>query len=74
MFFYDKFLSPLTDERTPETIIRTLARLNNLTPGDFKVVRDKHSFLERGRVTHDFLMEALEAESMTKPNHRNIGF
>ena len=74
MFFYEKFLSPLTDERTPETIKRTLAKMNNLTPGDFKVVRDKHSFLEKGRVTHDLLMEALESESMTKPNHRNIGF
>lgn len=74
MFFYEKFLSPLTDERTPESIKRTLTRMNNLTPGDFKVVRDKHSFLERDRVTHDFLMEALEAECMTKPNHRNIGF
>jgi AAA+ superfamily predicted ATPase len=74
MFFYEKFLSPLTDERTPETIKRTLARMNNLTPGDFKVVRDKHSFLERESVTHEILMETLKAECMTKPNHRNIGF
>lgn len=74
MFFYEKFLSPLTDERIPETIKSTLATMNNLTPGDFKVVRDKHSFLERGKVTHNFLIEALEAESVTKPNHRNIGF
>jgi transitional endoplasmic reticulum ATPase len=74
MFFYEKFLSPLTDEMAPETIKRTFARMNNLTPGDFKVVRDKHSFLERESVTNKILMEALEAESMTKPNHRNIGF
>ena len=74
LFFYEKFLSSLTDQSIPETTKRTLSRMNNLTPGDFKVVRDKHSFLESGSVTHEILIEALEAESIIKPNYRNIGF
>ena len=72
--FYKMFLSPLTDERIPESITSMLGRMNNLTPGDFKVARDKNSFMDRGRITHKILLEALEAESLIKQNHRSIGF
>jgi SpoVK/Ycf46/Vps4 family AAA+-type ATPase len=72
--FYDRFLSPLTNEALPDTAMRTLVRLNNLTPGDFKVVREKHRFTEQGTVTHEQLLDALAAESRTKLKRRPIGF
>lgn len=72
--FYKMFLAPLTDESLSETTTKPLDMMINLTPGDFKVVRDKYRFMDRRKVNHEILLKSLEAESLIKPNHRNIGF
>lgn len=74
MIFYNMFLAPLADGKLTETVTNMIGRMNNLTPGDFKVVRDKHSFMNRDRITHEMLLEAMGTESRMKSTHRNIGF
>ena len=54
-----------------------IKRLVNLTPGDFKVVRDRYVFYPPNEINHKILIEALEAEADLKNIHSNeksIGF
>ncbi|WP_045213461.1 AAA family ATPase [Desulfonatronovibrio magnus] len=63
--FYRKFLSPLCDDKMlPEHLTR-LGRLTNLTPGDFKNIRDIH-IMRSNTVNHKSLLAALEQESRLK--------
>ena len=74
--FYRNFLTPLCkDEIMPEYLAR-LVRLTNLTPGDFKNIRDVHAMKDQ-KIHHPMLLAALEEESRIKDNHsgRNpVGF
>ncbi len=43
-----------------------LGALDNLTPGDFRVVRDRYHIAPSESVTHDMMVQALEEESRIK--------
>ena len=69
LVFYEKILASLTttslDQRTKERLIK----LTGLTPGDFKVVKDRYSLLPPEKVTPKDLVEALRAELHAKDAH-----
>ena len=57
--------------------LNALKGMSDLSPGDFKVVRDRYSFYPREAVNHRALVRALQAEAKTKKVHRGekeIGF
>jgi SpoVK/Ycf46/Vps4 family AAA+-type ATPase len=75
--FYDLFLKGLTEHPLNTPLINKLKRIENLAPGDFKIVRDRHRFDPQAEITHQLLIEALEAEASLKSIHGNkksIGF
>ena len=75
--FYDLFLRELTEHPLNESLKKILERISYLTPGDFKVVRDRYLFHPQEEITHQLLMEELEAEASLKNIHDNkkpIGF
>jgi hypothetical protein len=52
--------------------------MNNLSPGDFKVVRDRYSLANEEGITHDDLIRALQdecrAKELNSPSIKIIGF
>jgi AAA+ superfamily predicted ATPase len=75
--FYRRMFAPFgTGELTPDAE-RRLLRIPDLTPGDFRTVRQGFHYLA-GDVTSAFLLDALERESATKrgsrPCNRIAGF
>jgi hypothetical protein len=40
--------------------------MNNLAPGDFKLVRDRYSFYPKSDIDHAVLIEALKNETKLK--------
>lgn len=73
--FYRKFLSPLCrDKMLPKHLTR-LGRLTNLTPGDFKNIRDIH-VMKSNMVNQTTLLAALEQESKLKEQQegKKVGF
>ncbi len=67
LLFYEKLLGPYTPQQMDDPEKRRLWAIPQLTPGDFKVVRNQH-FLDaaQGRLSHGELIGALEAESRVK--------
>jgi SpoVK/Ycf46/Vps4 family AAA+-type ATPase len=67
--FYGRFLTPMISADLTPAEIEALRRMDGLTPGDFKVVWQKHAFLPAAEITHDMLLNALTEEV----NGRRIG-
>lgn len=59
--------SPLSDED-----IRELKSINNLTPGDFAAVRDKHLFSNPYSITHKLLIHDLIEETKYKKAEKRV--
>ncbi|MCK5680646.1 ATP-binding protein, partial [bacterium] len=77
LIFYKKLLSPLTGYPLNEKMRKSLKSMKNLTPGDFKTVRDRMSFIPAKDITHQILLEALQEEVEVKKmneSRRIIGF
>jgi AAA+ superfamily predicted ATPase len=77
VIFYEKLLAGLIDAPLNQESRAVLKRIPNLTPGDFKTVRDRFSFCIREEIDHGMFLNALEDESHIKEIHRNsakIGF
>jgi len=75
--FYDLFLRELAETPLNTSLNKKLKNINNLAPGDFKVVRERYLFHPQEDITHRLLMDALEAEAYLKNIHGNrkpIGF
>jgi SpoVK/Ycf46/Vps4 family AAA+-type ATPase len=75
--FYDLFLGPLTNDPLNRATREELKQINNLTPGDFKVVRDRYSFYPQNQIDHDALIESLVQEAkfkMDAAQGKPIGF
>jgi hypothetical protein len=75
IIFYEKLISPLVSKSLDVSTTQALKRLSNLTPGDFKTVRDRFAF--RKDITHKDLVTALADESRLKASHagyKTIGF
>jgi len=68
--FFRRMFAPLdTGELTPDSE-RRLLRIPDLTPGDFRTVRQEFHYLDGG-VTHALLLDALERESAAKCGFRS---
>jgi transitional endoplasmic reticulum ATPase len=77
IIFYEKLISPLIHKSLDAFTTKTLKGLSGLTPGDFKVVRDRFAFRNKRDITHNILITALEGEARLKASHegvKNIGF
>jgi transitional endoplasmic reticulum ATPase len=66
VIFYRKLLSPLTSTLLNEAGKDMLENIGDLTPGDFRVVRDRFAISPPERVTHDMMVQALREESQIK--------
>ena len=75
--FYDKLLADLLSVPLNGKVREQLRQIENLTPGDFKTVRDNFLFCPTNELNHQLLLEALSEESRIKNIHkkkRTIGF
>jgi SpoVK/Ycf46/Vps4 family AAA+-type ATPase len=75
--FYEKLLAGLINTSLDKESRAALKSIPNLTPGDFKAVRDRFSFSPREELDHGMLIAALEDEGRIKEIHSNnakIGF
>lgn len=75
--FYRKLLCPLTRMPLDQSHEARLGALDNLTPGDFRVVRDRYHIAPSESVTHDMMVQALEEESRIKAmqeGRKHVGF
>ena len=66
--FYKRMLAPLVATPLVEENGNLLAGLGRLTPGDFKVVRQKYGFMPRESITHARLLAALACECEARRN------
>jgi len=77
LIFYERLISPLLGRTPDREIIRTLKALSSLTPGDFKLVRDRFVFKKKKDISHKAILDALKEEMKLKALHagtKNIGF
>jgi ATP-dependent 26S proteasome regulatory subunit len=75
--FYDLFLAPIANNRLHHANQDQIKQIVNLTPGDFKIVRDRYSFYPSENVNHNMLIEDLQKEAELKIQHqgnKQIGF
>lgn len=75
--FYRSFLAPLVRTRKDSSFEKSLKKIDNLAPGDFKSVRDRFKFKDTKSISHEALISALEKESSLKSKlfgTRRIGF
>jgi len=77
IIFYEMFLRPLAPAALSTKLNDRLEALKNLTPGDFKVVRNRYCFHRKEDISHQTLIEVLENEAKFKNIHKKdkaIGF
>lgn len=75
--FYERMLCPLAAKRATAEALEPLLHIRNLTPGDFKIVRDRYAFYPKSEVRHQDLVQGLKGESNLKEGigkQRTIGF
>jgi len=75
--FYKKLISPLIKSPLDVKNENRLRQIKDLSPGDFKTVRDRYSFHPSQGLKHETLVGALEEEAMVKKTHSGgnaIGF
>jgi AAA+ superfamily predicted ATPase len=75
--FYRRMLAPLAGKGDLAKALESIRLADNLAPGDFGIVRDRHMFYHRGSVSHQELAAALVQESRIKKiqqGGRSIGF
>ncbi|MBU4371783.1 MAG: AAA family ATPase, partial [Proteobacteria bacterium] len=66
VIFYKKMLSPLTEIPLNKEGEEMLENIGDLTPGDFRVVRDRFAIFPPERVTHVMMVQALREEAQIK--------
>jgi len=75
--FYEKLLSPLIKSPLDKENEDRLRGISDLSPGDFKTVRDRYAFHPKRGLKHQALVRGLEDEARVKKIHRggnSIGF
>ena len=70
--FYDLFLKSLSPDRLDAKSRGELQRIRKLTPGDFKLVRDRYSFYSKNKINHMLLINALKNEAELKTKNGNV--
>ncbi len=77
VILYKRLCSPLTVVPAPGSVEKELRNITDLTPGDFRIVRDRFVIYPPGEVTHEMLLKALREESQIKKiqaGRKQIGF
>lgn len=77
VIFYRKLLASLSTTPLNQDYENDLHDIGELTPGDFRVVRDRYAIMPKDRITPAAMIEALREESHMKKMHRGekpIGF
>jgi transitional endoplasmic reticulum ATPase len=74
--FFKRVLGELSGKELEASDVATLERIDNLTPGDFKVIRQKYSFMPKEKLTNSVLISSLQLEAASKNgvNTSRIGF
>ncbi|MFA6293340.1 MAG: AAA family ATPase, partial [Victivallales bacterium] len=74
--FFQKMLQPLTCTELNAKDLEILNNIDGLTPGDFKVVRQKYMFMPRDEISNEILLNELISEVSNKNeiNSKRIGF
>ena len=73
--FFDRLLGDLTDNHLTESEINYLNQIEFLTPGDYKVVWQKHCFIDRQSINNMSLLKSLKEEVNSKNGtNKQIGF
>jgi len=73
IIFYKRLLSPLIKSPLNEVVEKELQAIRQLTPGDFRIVRDRFSFYPQNEINHQVLLEALGQECHIKQFQKNGG-
>jgi SpoVK/Ycf46/Vps4 family AAA+-type ATPase len=71
--FYDLFLAPIANNSLNTATRTKIQQINHLTPGDFKVIRDRYSFYPSENVDHSMMVEALQEEAEIKVQQHDLG-
>ena len=75
---YTTLLAPLCKDTLSDAQKARLVAMKNLAPGDFHAVQGQYGsfFVDRSKVTHDVLLDALEKETKLKLEHtaKPLGF
>lgn len=75
MIFYKRFFNGMISKPLSAAESKLIYSLNFLTPGDFKVVYQQHSFFDKNELSHGMLIESLQNEIETKNDKiTKIGF
>jgi len=77
LIFYEKLLSPLTGESLNQREKAIIGKIDDLTPGDFRIIRDRFAVMPQERVTNDMMIKALQEEGRIKKiqaGRKPIGF
>jgi len=77
VIFYQKLLEPLLSTPMDKLFQEELKKINNLAPGDFKIVMDRYSFYPQKDLSHEIIIKALQEEAKIKDAHtgnKHIGF
>ncbi|HPD57581.1 MAG TPA: AAA family ATPase [Smithellaceae bacterium] len=78
VIFYLRLLASMASNPMDETDEDKLRKIKQLTPGDFRVVRDRYSFYKPRDLSHPLLVESLSKEANIKQFQRDgdkrIGF
>jgi SpoVK/Ycf46/Vps4 family AAA+-type ATPase len=74
--FFKRVLGELTGKELEANDAVALERIDNLAPGDFKVVRQKYSFMPKEKLANSQLISSLQMEVSAKNNIKTgkIGF
>ncbi len=74
--FFARFLEPMTGRALNKQEASRLSRIPNLTPGDYKVVWQRHAFVQPADLSNDRLLSALAEEVQHKngDDQQPIGF
>jgi len=72
LLFYDLFLQPLSFGKLDSVSREKLKQIKNLSPGDFKLVRDRYSFHPQSDINHAMLIDALKNETKLKTDLRQV--
>ena len=73
VIFYRRLLASLANDPLNENIENELRSIRQLTPGDFRIVRDRYSFYKPHDLNHQLLLESLRKEASIKQFQRDGG-
>lgn len=73
IIFYQKLLASLVSNPINANIENELRSIRQLTPGDFRIVRDRYSFYKPQEINHQTMVWALSKEASIKQFQRDGG-